>query len=140
MKPIQDRFRLLCFLPSKTKDPIIKIRNVVIAVFLFLMITSVGLASACFIKKKFKTDFESSLQATMQMTGYWAVSYMMITSYLLRNQIAGVFEAFQNLYDKCNSICSYFDVYFFFSFCFRILSELSTNQFSGFSKSKRSPE
>lgn len=111
MKPIQDRFRLLCVCPSKTKNPFIKIRNVIIAVLFILIIISYGVFSVGFIVKNLKTDLETSLQATMQMSISWALTYKMIASYFLRNRIAGVFEAYQNLYDKCNLFYFYSDIF-----------------------------
>lgn len=119
MKPIQDRFVLICICPSKTNDPFIKIRNVVIAVLFFLIITCYGFGCACCIGKNFKTDFEGSLQATVIMSGSWALTYMMLASFFLRNQFTGLFGAFQNLYDKCNLIIKnqfiFWPINFFFS-------------------------
>lgn len=101
LQEIQNNFILLNFCPSNSKDPILKIRNLVFSVSCFIAMILYVLASGAYIKRNVLNNFESCLLATLTFSGALGLIYMMIVAYILRYKIFDIFRDIQVIYDKC---------------------------------------
>lgn len=101
LQEIENNFILLNFCPSNSKDPILKIRNLVFSVFSFIGMILYFLASGAYIQRNFLNNFEGCLLATLTCSGALGLVYMMIVAYILRYKILDIFRDFQDISDKC---------------------------------------
>lgn len=58
------------------------------------------LASSMYIDRYLETDIENCMYAIFQLAALFSVIYMWTVGFFLRNTIAGIFEQFQNIYNK----------------------------------------
>lgn len=102
MKEIRYRFVLVGVCPSKSNDPFLKFRNLligVISLFLFIFIAS---STTTFILKNLENDLKNCLYSSITLTISIALAYVMIASYILRHKVTEIFDAFQVHYNNCN--------------------------------------
>lgn len=99
---IHQNFILLCIYPNR--DPTsrwIKSRNLLILTLnLFLMFGSIS-SSLVFIKMYFNIDLARSLVAAYQIGATGPVGYTLSAGFLLRKDIAKIFDDIQTIYDLC---------------------------------------
>lgn len=78
-----------------------KLAYIICALTLSFAFFSMSVVSVTFVVKYFKVDLEEALYAVFQVSGYFAQIYTMISAFILRNEISGIFLKLYDIYDAC---------------------------------------
>lgn len=88
----------VCAIPAdKNTSKLKKLLYAVLSLILFLAVLNVSLVSGAFIFKFGSTDLEGSFYALAQLAAYAAMTYTIIVTFFIRNEILHMLDNLSNL-------------------------------------------